>query len=541
MKKKITVLVCIAVMLIPAVLAVILYKPVEPEIVKDPEGVKLVTIIDAKSAEFVVEDKDDIKNLTDLANGTPVAVIPDDVYQYKTFVMRFTRGEETVSYRFYMNVDKPDQVYFKDNAENCYKADPLKCSSFMQTKYAESLYDTDVPILTVGKGKTVIEPSEMTWEYRNVNGDYTSKPASTSTEIKNIDNISKQTLDIEFTRTPSTTIISVFDGDEAVGAPRMIDEFHGVQSNSDTAKYFKIQIKAKWNEEDGQSSFGEAVYQFNAYIMPDAEYSISSASVDQGGLICIGIKNVKKDDIKLTSVPELNINVTVTESGNVSYVLLPSTYNTEAGEYNLTLDCDGNVFEQKIEIKASRFNCKIIKEDTFKKTFTQDALSELKDIENKVFASQSAEELLCAGESARRPETDHKTGYGVYVADTESNRDDKKYTQLPDGTLLRHDGMDYRVGKAGELRAMLSGKVVYVGNSSILGGIVVLDHGNGIRSWYCRIDTSGVEEGQTVTRGALVGKSNNSGFGDEGIVHVAISAGNTFINPEFVFASGLPF
>ena len=122
MKNKIVIIICVAIMLIPAVLAIFLYRPQAPEIVKDPEGVSLVTITDANSNTFTVDDKDEIKFLTELADGTVVQSIPDAVYGFKTFVLAYTRGDTVASYRFYMSAERPDQVYFKDSEDKCASA-----------------------------------------------------------------------------------------------------------------------------------------------------------------------------------------------------------------------------------------------------------------------------------------------------------------------------------------------------------------------------------------------------------------------------------
>ena len=172
MKNKVVLVICIAVMLVPAVLAIILYKPKPPEIVKDPESVSLVTITDSLTNTFTIDDKDEIKFLTDLANGTSAQSIPDAVYGFKTFVLKFTRGDTVASYRFYMSAEMPDQVYYKDGEDKCFKADSLKSRSFMEKPYAVSLYDTAVPVLTVGDSSTVISPSQISWNYSTVDGNY---------------------------------------------------------------------------------------------------------------------------------------------------------------------------------------------------------------------------------------------------------------------------------------------------------------------------------------------------------------------------------
>ena len=113
MKNKVTLIVCVVIMLVPAVLAIFLYKPRQPEIINTPDDVSLVVITDSLANTYTVEDKEEIRFLADLANGSSVQSVPDAVYGFKSFILRFTRGDSTASDKFYMSAHMPEQVYFK--------------------------------------------------------------------------------------------------------------------------------------------------------------------------------------------------------------------------------------------------------------------------------------------------------------------------------------------------------------------------------------------------------------------------------------------
>ena len=90
------------------------------------------------------------------------------------------------------------------------------------------------------------------------------------------------------------------------------------------------------------------------------------------------------------------------------------------------------------------------------------------------------------------------------------------------------------------MKAILSGTVVYVGETAIHGGTIVIDHGNGVRSWYCRVNTDLVTTGQSVKQGDLIAKTNDSGFGDASRMHLGVSVGETFVSPLWILDNGLP-
>jgi len=529
MKNKFLLVVCIIVMLVPAILAIVLYKKPQPEIVKDPEGVSLVTITDSLSNTFTIDDKDEIKFLTELADGTPVSSIPDAVYNFKTFVLKYTRGDTTASYRFYMSSEMPEQAYFKDGDDKCYKADSLKSRSFMEKSYAVSLYDTAVPVMTVGNRSTLIQPMEISWNYSTVDGKYTPISVPSSSEIKNIDDISKTTLGISFSRQPSNAVITVYDGDEQMFS-KLLEDFTGITTKE--VKYYKVQIHAKWNEEEGQNSYGEATYQFNARIIPDAEFSFSATDVQQGGVIALTVKNASAAGLTFECTPNINATPVFYDTETGAFAYLPTSYLTTPGEYKLKMTYDGTEYEQLITVREFKFNSKTYTnpESVIRSVFSAENEAAEETVRSAVFSQQSNSGLLCEGESPKVPtkRTDHKTGYGNYITFKET------------GGEARHDGVDYDVSKGTDVKAILSGVVIYVGETAIHGGTVVVDHGNGVRSWYCRVDTSLASVGQAVKQGDVIAKSNDSGFGDASRVHLGVSVGETFVSPLWILDNGLP-
>ena len=185
--------------------------------------------------------------------------------------------------------------------------------------------------------------------------------------------------------------------------------------------------------------------------------------------------------------------------------------------------------EANVEVK---YNSKTYtnSESVIKSVFSTENAAAEETLRMSVFSQQSPSGLLCEGEKPKVPtkQRDHKTGYGLYVT-----------FQATEGKA-RHDGIDYDVSKGTEVKAALSGVIVYVGETAIHGGTVVVDHGNGVRTWYCRVDTSLASVGQTVAQGDVIAKSNDSGFGDSSRVHFGVSVGETFVSPLWILDNGLP-
>ncbi len=153
------------------------------------------------------------------------------------------------------------------------------------------------------------------------------------------------------------------------------------------------------------------------------------------------------------------------------------------------------------------------------------------DMCKNVFSLASASGNLCNTEELEFPtrRKDYKTGYGLTM------------TLKATGETFRHNGIDYHVSSGSEVHAALSGQVTYVGQTVINGGVIVIDHGNGVRTWYTRVDASRVTVGQTVTRGDLIAYTNDSGFGDAERVHFSVSFEDSFVSPLWMLEKGIPY
>ena len=529
MKSKLPILISIIAVLVPLALIPVLYRPKPAEVIKDPENISKVEITDPVGNVYELTDEKDIAFYTDLATGTQVNAVPSAVFSFKSFKIRFFRGQVVAEYVFYMSPEMPEDVYFTYGTSTAYKADPLLCRTFMNSAYATALYDTTPPTLTVGNEKTVVTPAEITWNYSTLDGHYSPVEVPSSSAVKKIENISKKTLNIAFSREPSSVIITYNEGGAAVS--RLLSDFPGLET--DEPKYFRIKLEAKWNEGENERSYGSATYYFDAYVRANASYVLTSTSVDQGGVIGISAYNASAADITVTSEPALKTLPKFYDNDGKTAAFLPTSYETEPGEYTLTFSCDGNVSKFTVTVGETSFSTKTYGNSASEiaRYFSDENKQQTENMFKNVFASASASANLCAGEDMSFPtkRKDYKTGYGLTA------------TLKATGETFRHNGVDYHVTSGAEVRAVYSGQVVYVGQTVLNGGVIAIDHGNGVRTWYARVDASRVSVGQVVTQGDLIAYSNDSGFGDEERVHLSVTFEDTFVSPIWMIEYGIPY
>lgn len=74
-----------------------------------------------------------------------------------------------------------------------------------------------------------------------------------------------------------------------------------------------------------------------------------------------------------------------------------------------------------------------------------------------------------------------------------------------------HEGLDLAPGLGAKVFASQDGKVLFANLRAGYGRLIVLDHGEGLTSWYAHLDKILVKPGQTVKKGDLIGKVGDTG------------------------------
>jgi murein DD-endopeptidase MepM/ murein hydrolase activator NlpD len=95
-----------------------------------------------------------------------------------------------------------------------------------------------------------------------------------------------------------------------------------------------------------------------------------------------------------------------------------------------------------------------------------------------------------------------------------------------------HSGLDYPAPAGAPVRAAAAGRVTHAGPAAGgWGTLVVIDHGQGVRTWYAHLSTARVRVGQTVVAGALVGRVGASGKATGPHLHFEVRLRGAAIDP----------
>ena len=103
------------------------------------------------------------------------------------------------------------------------------------------------------------------------------------------------------------------------------------------------------------------------------------------------------------------------------------------------------------------------------------------------------------------------------------------------GASTYHRGIDIGAAYGSDIVAADFGEVVTRGADSIRGLYVVIDHGNGMQTWYLHQSMSFVQEGDLIERGEVIGRVGESGIATGPHLHFEVHIDGEAVDPMGYF------
>ena len=103
-----------------------------------------------------------------------------------------------------------------------------------------------------------------------------------------------------------------------------------------------------------------------------------------------------------------------------------------------------------------------------------------------------------------------------------------------------HAGLDFAVPAGTPIKTPANGKVILVGNYFFNGNTVFVDHGQGFISMFCHMSKIDVKPGQTLSRGAVIGRVGSTGRATGPHMHWNISLNDARVDPAIFIGAFQP-
>ena len=103
-----------------------------------------------------------------------------------------------------------------------------------------------------------------------------------------------------------------------------------------------------------------------------------------------------------------------------------------------------------------------------------------------------------------------------------------------------HSGLDFAVPAGTPVKTPANGKVILVGDYFFNGRTVFVDHGQGFISMFCHLSKIDVKPGQSLARGAVVGKVGATGRATGPHMHWNISLNDARVDPAIFIGAFQP-
>ncbi len=540
-KNRFLVVILILALFIPSYIGVYSYihtngKPVTPETATG------VTISDISGKTYTEAADSDIAKLLNRINttSTPLSEPPAALSGSDYFKVVFTEGKRSTEYRYFFSQNTA-AVYFLDAAGKSYLVSEADAAAFLQTPYAQSLYP-EAYLPAMKNGDNTILPTSYNWAYQTAEAKNILSSTLADTAADTVSYTSKNGLSLDFgDRAPASFTVTV----TADGNVLYSGDYASVGGAVDVKQYSALTVEAavEWKGNEEHMSSGSATYKFVLNIEAQTEFFLGADSVQQGNIVPLSAYNIADaSKIGFTAEPALTHDgKTITPrfyaDGKNAYAILPTTYETVAGDYTLTFTYEGMSFPVKLTVtekpngyKRQAYDISKATAEATRNATTLAAYDKLvAEITAGDFGTKYFDGVWNSGIAEEGYNGTVMTGYGLYRSISKTDE------------VYRHDGVDFYAKDGSKVIAVNAGKVVYVGASDYPGVFVVVDHGYGLLSWYGNLKKASVKTGDMVAAGDVIAESGSTGFTKGNSLHVGLTVFGVPVCPYDLWENPIAF
>ncbi len=460
---------------------------------------------------------DMIKFFTDVNTGAKAEPeLPEPLQGTRYYKVVLNNYGRDVEYKYYFS-NQPEYCYYLDADEKCFSIPRDYAAAFLNSLYGRSVFDNaTLPVMTTPAGE-VIEPTNIRWTYLAVDEatpTYTAKDENAASDT--VYNIAEQVA-IAFS-VPAGAVNVKVTSDEGELYNSIYENlaFANIPTNTELT----VTVEAKWYQTEDRQSEGEATYTFKCRVTDKPVFTLdqNGETLIPGGFVNITGKNVVSDpeNIVVTVTPALKAEPVFYKDRHYVRALLPIPVGTEAGDYSVKVVADGT--EHLLDFTVSEKTYSIKYEDVDSSLLSDESFADFDSAMKDILNAKSETRYFDKGFIYPVKDSVVASGFG-------------RVTQTAGGYQYLNKWVRVLASSGSDVLAMNAGKVVYVGEQTISGQTVVIDHGLGLMSVYGNMTSVSVNVGDVVATGDTLGISGKSGYTDGSLVSVALVINGTYVCP----------
>ena len=549
MKKKIIAIISAVLLFIPSY-AAIAYYAVAQNAPVDNRAVSKMTLTDLAGSmyEFERSDaryKDNIENnmlsyFLDLnAKASEESSLPDSIDVNRYFKAAYTAYDRETVYRYYFS-NGPENAWFIDGDGKIWHIGTDFAKKFLNSSYARCLFSGAEPP-TLMMDDQPAEPRTLKWEYRSYEGSFvTSADTDNSSSELPTYRLVGGRMFLDFSVEPDLVQVKVSQGGNTV-----FDDSYANIGNINLKENDKasITVTAKWYETAERGYRGEAVYSFTANVTAEPVFYLGETSVEPGEFIVVtGLNITEPNSIRFESTPDIGFTPVFFRDGDCVRALIPvnvnipevsaMTGNADTGEkvnIDLTFTASGVSQTLTLVVTEKQFKAQTLgySAATISATYSDAAVDEYKTSLSEALSAREPNRYFDGTWIEASSDGIIRTGFGLYR------------TIAATGDTVRHTGVDYIVSPGKSAVAINKGKVIYTGELTTSGKIVVIDHGWGLKSTYEHLSSISVAIGDVVAQGDIVGIVGDTGCAEGYMLHTALFVFDVPVCPYDLWDSGV--
>lgn len=509
-----------------------------------------VETLGASATALVVSDL----NLADAVIDTSTVDRSDELTYKMTIVTK--RGDTVESeneYTCYITNDVNKCYFVKDDVicrfSSATAAELLKLSVCQRTL---TYVKAPAALYLKGEESVALEYTDTLWRYINVRGEAVSNDDVNASAAQITINYPKGSIlkdkfdfgkitDISgVEREPSEIFVTLETEEEKFERMSIadVDAFVERKALAKDTK-FAVTMEVVWGSDDLSQGFsGKHTYKFNLIYDVPAVFSVSNNTVYAGALPLIKAENLGYGaevtaNITNEAGEAIDMKLNFVEYNGAYIAFMPLDFNTKAGKYTIKLS-DGNVEHQHVLTVKVRDYAK--KSVTLPAKLMSECYGESKKVSFKltmedVLANVSSEKLWNGKfTSPLKVKLEKSVIYGEHITINVEN-EERAYCNT------------YVAPADSAVVAVNTGKVVYAGETSITGKLVVIEHGFGLKSWYWNLGSLSVKVGDEIEKGTQLGTVGASGLCDESqtVLSFAMSVNDVYFKPDLYFNGSVDY